>query len=253
MKVQSDLNNMCNWLSKHELKLNVSKSKVMLLNSEGLCPNIELSMDNQLLKNVITFKFLGVTLDLRLDFSEHYSLLHTKLMKSVFVIKKLSQSLPVSCVRALYFAFYHSNLMYCASVWFPLLKSAQQERLYLLQKCLVRALSKAGYLQHCMPLFKKHCILMVKDQVAIELVKLAQRVINKQCSLAIQNLFSNYQNSYNTRNCNIAVPKHSSSIVNKTFLCKSVNEWMKLDSETKKVTNVKTFAKRHKRIILERY
>ena len=95
-KVQKDLDNVCGWLNAHELKLNVAKSKVMLLNAKGLCPNVELIMNNEILEVVEKFKFLGVTVDVTLNFDEHYGLLHNKLVKSVFIIRTLAKTLPRS-------------------------------------------------------------------------------------------------------------------------------------------------------------
>ena len=71
--MQSDLNSLSNWLQLNKLKLNVKKTKCMLLHKEGLFPNVGLEVDGQSIEQVSTFKFLGVTLDNSLTFSAHYT------------------------------------------------------------------------------------------------------------------------------------------------------------------------------------
>ena len=251
-KVQKDLDNVCGWLNAHELKLNVAKSKVMLLNAKGLCPNVELIMNNEILEVVEKFKFLGVTVDVTLNFDEHYGLLHNKLVKSVFIIRTLAKTLPRSCLHSLYFAFYHLNLMYCATTWFPLLKATSQNSLYMLQKRLIRTLSNASFRQHCMHLYKRNNILILNDQVYVDNVKLAHRVKNKSCPIAIQYLFHSH-NLYNTRNRNTAIPIHKSSKLNKSFLCRPLIEWSKLQADVKNQKNLKSFRKKVKKLLIDKY
>ena len=252
-KMQSDLHNLCTWLRVHKLKLNVAKSKAMLLNNEGLLLRVDLYVNGQLLEVVKCFKFLGITLDISLDFGEHYGLLHSKLLKAVFIIRKLVRTLPLSCLRTLYFSYYHANLTYCAIVWLPLLRAPEQNALFLLQKQLVRTLSNAHIRQHCMPLYKKHNILMLKDQLILENVKLMHRIVNKNCPIALENLFGNQTNGYNTRNSNVIIPKHQSVKLNKSFVCKSYVDWSRIKADTKNIENVKLFAKHVKKAIIETY
>ena len=134
IKLQSDLDCLQEWLCSNGLKLNVSKTKCMLFNQEGLNPHVDLMINNQLVENVTSFKFLGVILDQTLSFELQYKAVYNKLLQSLFVLRKLSSYLPLSCLHTLYFAYFHSNLCYCTIVWFPLLKSANHEALYKLQK-----------------------------------------------------------------------------------------------------------------------
>ena len=136
LKIQKDLDHLSSWLESNSLKLNVGKTKVMVLNREGLTPNIELKIDDLPIDNVQCFKFLGVILDPGLTFESHYALLHKKLTQFSFIIKKLSLNLPRYCLRTLYFAYFQSNLSYCVSIWFPLLCKKYQDRLvYTTEAC----------------------------------------------------------------------------------------------------------------------
>ena len=55
-KMQSDLNSLQSWLQLNKLKLNIKKTKCMLLHKDGLTPNIDLSVVEQTVKQVTSFK-----------------------------------------------------------------------------------------------------------------------------------------------------------------------------------------------------
>ena len=111
VKMQDDLESLCEWLKINRLKLNVQKTKSMLLNVEGLSLAVELSIDGELIETVKTFKFLGVHIDNRLIFENHYKVLYDKLFKVRYVIRSLSRILPRFCLRTLYFAYFDSHLI----------------------------------------------------------------------------------------------------------------------------------------------
>ena len=116
-KLQSDLNNLSNWLCANKLKLNAVKTKYILFNKDGISPQVHLEVDGESICGVKSMKFLGIYLDSNLSFIEHYSNLHTKLLKSAHVIKSLSKFVPEESLRVLYFAYYHSHLVYGLPIW----------------------------------------------------------------------------------------------------------------------------------------
>ena len=239
IKAQEDLNNLSSWLATNSLKLNVQKTKVMLLNREGLFPNVDLKINNQLIESVQTFKFLGVTLDHHLSFQTHHAELHSKLLCSTYVLRSLGRLLPRDPLRMLYFAYYHSHLTYCMPIWYPLLPNALQKTLTVLQKRIIRTLSKADMRQHCMPLYRDLRILTVHDSLYVENIVLCYRLFNQDCPQPICNLYDNQE----TR---ISIPKHSSTKVNKSFLCKPLTEWHQLPVIEQKLYKERTTSKKTK-------
>ena len=144
----------------------------MLLNRENLMPNVELYVDGEHIENIIEFKFLGIKLDNQLNFEAHHKDLCGKLTSGSFIIKQLGKMLPSTCLRHLYFAYYHSHLANCLSTWWNLLKKSHQDTIVMMQKCIVRAVCKVNFRQHCMPLFRKEKILRVCDLYLLDNYKL---------------------------------------------------------------------------------
>ena len=104
-----------------------------------------------------------------------------------------------------------------------------------------------------MPLFKKHKIVTLMDQLFIENCKLMFRIKNRLCPVSLCNLFRGNNRNYCTRNKNFIVFKHKLSIVNKSFLCKAVSDWTGLASEIKESSNKKSFVHKLKQSILLKY
>ena len=121
LKMEEDLRHLSSWLCLNNMKLNVSKSKLLLFNKEGLMPHVDLSIEGEAIEDIREFKLLGIWLDPTLSFSEHYKAVHDRLLKSSFVIGSLCRSLPLDCMRQLYFAYYDSHLSYGALTWHPML------------------------------------------------------------------------------------------------------------------------------------
>ena len=187
--MQSDLDQLSEWLQLNKLKLNVKKTKCMVLHKEALSPMVELYVENQLIETVTNFKFLGIHLDNAMMFSVHHDELISKLLKSSFVIKTLSKFLPSSIMRTLYFAYYESHLVYGCCIWYPLLSKQSQVALYQLQKCLICTLCNVPFRSHCMPLYKKLSIMTLPDLVKLENCKLCYRVVSGLCANPLRSFF----------------------------------------------------------------
>ena len=248
------MNRLYEWLCCNRLKLNVSKTKYMILNRNRLAPNIDLIIDDKVLEHVESFKFLGVELDRDLTFKNHYRTVYEKLSKAVYLLKVFGHILPSICLILLYFAYFNLIMTYCVNAWFPLLTKAQQQSLYQLQKRIIRIVFHANYQTHVMPLFRKLNTLTINDMVSVENVKLMYRISNDMVSKPICNLFQTcLKGKHNTRNANILVPRHNLSSINKSFLCKAVIEWNNLTTEIKMSNHLVSFKKIVKKSLISKY
>ena len=63
-------------------------------------------------------KWLGVYIDDELNFKTHIKLLYTKLSRSLGILRKVKNYLPKKSLLHLYFALFHSHLLYCVTIWF---------------------------------------------------------------------------------------------------------------------------------------
>ena len=205
LKVQSDLESLSGWLRLNNLKLNVSKTKSLLFQKQRLTPSFDLLIDGEIIENVSMFKFLGITIDVALKFTDHFCSLYDRLQKTSYIIRKMCKLLPSENMKPLYHALCGSHLMYGMMTWFPMLSKFQQNRLYLMQKRLIRSLCSANYRQHCMPLFKKTAMLTVYDSLFLENCKLMYKIESDIAPIPIRNLYIQHVHSYSTRIASVSV------------------------------------------------
>ena len=251
--MQAELHSLADFLILNSLKINVKKTKALLFNKEGLHPEIDLTMENELIETVPTFKLLGVTLDIALTFSDHFKTIFDKLMKSSYLIRSLCKTLPSECMRELYYAYYNSHLIYGLVIWFPLLSRRQQDMIFLLQKRIIRSITNSNFRDHCMPLFKKSSIMMLKDVIHFENCKLVYKLNNELSTALIRNLYTMQKHIHNTRGLSVTGVKYKNSIVGRSFLVKLFTDWQNIPQTIKDSSNIQSFGKKLKNQILDSY
>ena len=70
-----ELNNLSSWLKANKLSLNVAKTELMIIGSRqrlsAQCDDVEIRIDDQIIKRVVHTKSLGLTIDAHLSWSKH--------------------------------------------------------------------------------------------------------------------------------------------------------------------------------------
>ena len=245
-KMQADLQSLSMWLNMNKLLLNVKKTKSLLFSRHGNV-RLDVSVNGEVIECVRCFKFLGFHLDSALTFEHHLFYLYNKLLKSVFITRKLSTFVPQSCLRSLYYAHFFSLMNYGINIWFPLLDNSDRMRLTMLQKRIVQIINNKGPRVHCMPLFCNMNLLTVKDLVTLENLKLMFKVNNGLTSKPIASLFCNTHHQYHTRTGGLQIPRHTLSKFNTSFLVRAIVDWNACDLTLHSCcNNVKLFASKMK-------
>ena len=255
-KLQADLARLSDWLIANSLKINVSKTKSLLFNKEGLTPNVQLMMDGEPIDIVRSFKLLGITLESNLSFDIHFRETYDKLQKSSFLIRSLCKTLPAESMKDLYYAYYDSPLTYGSLIWYPLPRKSQQSMIYLLQKRIIRSLSNASYNEHCMPLFKKLNILTLNDAAFHANCKFIFKLTHDAVPDPIKNMFTILVHPHATRGPNVTSVNYKSRKVGQSFLSAPFRDWQSLNNNNHVLANVEhvsIFAKKLKENIISKY
>ena len=98
--------------------------------------------------------FLGVILDEHLSWKHHILSVSRKISKSIGTIYKSSFCLPKTPLRCLYYSLVYPYLIYCVSVWGSTYQS-NLSRVFILQKKIIRIISKVSFDSHTDVLFKE--------------------------------------------------------------------------------------------------
>ena len=98
------------------------------------------------------FTLLGIYLDENLTFEKHINNLCAKLSKALYFMRKSKNILSLQALRSLYFALFHSHLLYCITITGCATKT-RLDKIKILQKKPIRLISGANYNDHTEELF----------------------------------------------------------------------------------------------------
>jgi len=107
---------------------------------------------------------LGVYLDENLTFEKHISNLCSKLTKGLYFLRRSKNLLSRSALRSLYFALFHSHLLYSITITSCATKT-NLNKITLLQKKALRIISGAKYNDHTEELFREQNILTFENLI----------------------------------------------------------------------------------------
>ena len=111
------------------MEANPAKFQAMAANDSHL--DFEIDIDGNIIKGEPQVTLLGVSLDIKLNFSTHIANLCRKGAEQLNVLCRISNFLDISAKLAIYTAFILSNFNYCPVVWHQCRKQdkAKLERL----------------------------------------------------------------------------------------------------------------------------
>ena len=107
------------WCDSHYLLLNVKKTKEMVFDfRKKKDPILPLVLKNEEVEIVQSYKYLGVTIDDKLDWHSHASLVHRKLSQRLYFLRKLREfNIDNKILSLFYGSVVQSVLMFCLCCW----------------------------------------------------------------------------------------------------------------------------------------
>ena len=147
--------------------------------------------------------FLGVILDENLTWKPHIANVSRKISKSIGIIYKARFCLPTTSLWTLYFCLVYPYLVYCISEWGSTYPS-NLNRIFLLQKKVIRIISKSAFDAYTEPIFKQLKVLKLSDIYRSQISKLVFSFKKGLLLDAFSGMFllTNQIQHYNTRNSN---------------------------------------------------
>ena len=153
-RLNTELISLNNWFKANKLSLNTKKSFFMIFHRSRIKPNVinKVVIDNHVLTQVNSAKYLGVIIDHKLNWIEHISYVKSKMSKGIGIMYKARQFLTKKALLMLYHAYIFPYMTYCIEVW-GCASQTQLNCLFLLQKKIIRIMNFSHYLAHTNPLF----------------------------------------------------------------------------------------------------
>lgn len=109
------------WCSAQQLKINISKTKLMIMDNHRNIPNQEhylgLNFNNQSIERVKQLNYLGLVFDNRLTWNELVSKLRDKRILINFAIYKAKNTIPKKQLWMIYDANFLAHINYLNPIW----------------------------------------------------------------------------------------------------------------------------------------
>jgi hypothetical protein len=128
---------------------------------------IQIITSNTILTNTNSTKFLGLTLDSMLSWSEHIAALTTKLNKACFAIRTVKPYMTSKVLRTIYYSYFHSIMTYGIIFWGS---SYLSNNIFKIQKRAIRILTNKCKHDSCRQLYKQLQILTLPAQYIFSLL-----------------------------------------------------------------------------------
>jgi hypothetical protein len=138
------------WFDQNRLTVNVKKTKYMAvsLRADGDPINFDLKLHTcggqndcvscESVERVINYKYLGITFDNRLKWSDHINEVRMKLRKFIFIFRVLRSILNIDTLRLVYYAYVQSVLSYGILAWGGALPTCLKP-IHTIQKTIIKA------------------------------------------------------------------------------------------------------------------
>ena len=200
------------WFCVNRLSLNIKKSNFVIFHPrQRKTPNnIEIIINDQLLKQEYTIKYLGLILDCNLSWKDHISFVESKVKRSIDILSKLRYFVSLNTLRNLYYALIYPFLTYALIVWGCTYSSTLQS-LFILQKRSIRFITFTKYYEHTSMLFKSLNIMKLIDLVTFHVAVFMKKFYNKLLPSVFDDFFRSASDvhDYNTRflQVRLGIPK----------------------------------------------
>ena len=138
----------------NKLTLNISKSNVIVINSNSKYNNLTTDVIASKLSLVQNARYLGVSFDNCLSFKNHVTLLEKKLSRAVGILAEVKPFLNRKALISLFYEIFHSNLLYGLITWGSTCKS-YLTKLSVLQNNAVKILGGGKYYERATPYYSQ--------------------------------------------------------------------------------------------------
>ena len=195
-------------------------------------------------------KFLGVTIDEKLNWKTHIQNTRAKINKQCGILWQIKSSLTVNAMKQIYISLVYPHLMYCQVVWGAVCYSNIRP-LITAQKRVIRIVTGLNKFDHTHEYFKNLKLLKLND------INLYSCAIFVFTSLYIRHngLFNFRHNAhYPLRNSKLLqLPQINSVQSQSSILYHGVIVWNNLPTDIRSLDNIATFKRKMKEYLLSQY
>ena len=231
------------WCLSNRLSINIAKTKYMIFTNKEFHDIPPLFINFKRIECTDTHKVLGLILDNKLSYKAHINYISSKLAKSCSLLQNMSRYAPTDILRIGYYSYVLPHLSYCMPLYGNTFSSLLQP-LFILQKKVVRIISKSSYDAHSNPLFKQLQILPFYELVKYESCIYMYKHRN-DFEVAHHNYATRHHDEY-------LIPFPHLSKYKRSLKCVGPTIWNKLNRQIQNANTINCFKNKLKNDILSK-
>lgn len=244
-RINRDLEIITKWLQVKKLKLNISKTKFIVLSNRNTIEkrSVSIKIENLNLQQVDEIKYLGVIIDNRLNFRSNVQFIIKKVAKKISFLGRLSNRLSIQARILVYKTIIAPHFEYCASILF-LCQDGDLQRLQKQQNRAMRIILRCSKRTNISLMLDVLQWLSIKQRIYFNTLVLIYKMVNnllpKYMSQKLH-LHSDIHN-YETRiRSDYRLPKLTKSGTQNCLYYKGIKIYNNLPPEAKQATNLFSF------------
>ena len=254
--MQSEITKISQWFKQNHLKLNETKTQYSICGSRNNLRRIKsadhsIIINNHKISPSQNAKYLGITIDNTIKWTNHIKSLSTKISQTLGRIRSFSYFLPFKIKKMVYNALLLPHFNYCSTIW----SSTSESNLNLLQKLLNRACRSALQIKdlrtNTLLLHKRLQWLPIKQllkfNTACEMYKCINNITNY--NITFPPLVNNVHHYPTRNNSSFFIPQTTSHLPTTAFNIKGPTLWNSLSNELKNSPTLPIFKRSYKKLL----
>lgn len=237
-----------NWFNANKLVVNIEKTVAMLFHTHQNLNITETTIrfNNEVVKYVPSTKFLGLWIQNNLKWDDHINYLLKKLCVICYQFRSLVNYVNISTVKNMYFAYVYSVLKYGILFWG---NSPPCNKLFIMQKRIIRIMLGLPWRSSCKPAFKKLQILPLPCIYIYELLLFTKKNLSDNNTPFISNIEIHFHNT--RQKSDLHHERLNTKICQKGPMNMGVKLYNKLPASIKKIVNMSSFKTEIKAYLLD--
>ena len=189
------------WCISNKLTINASKINFILFHTINKpIPNnvMEITTERMIIKRVNSFNYMGITLDVTLNWSVHVNILYESLFKYFGIFNHVKYKVTPKVARQIYYAFIYSRIQYGIEVYSSC-SETHTNRLQVIQNKLLELILKLDRLTATDMLHKEINVLKVTHIGESSVLGFVNKVLCGHCPDIFLSYYTIKRNAYNVR------------------------------------------------------
>ncbi|KAK9877338.1 hypothetical protein WA026_017732 [Henosepilachna vigintioctopunctata] len=198
MHAQRDLDSMCDWASDNNIVINHSKCNYILLNNASNGQSCELKINGTVINEVPYTKYLGITIDNKLNYQHHIEELINTLNAVCFYVRRNVNLLNIKTKYLIYHSYVNSRLMYLPCIWGQARK-VDLDKLQIVQNRCVKIIFGRHPRTSTSSLYNDLKILTIREIIKLDSLLLIYKIRNKLLYTDLHLAYISEMHEYSTR------------------------------------------------------